>query len=239
MTRECKQDFLMLKQYIASYSISSNLAREPYLLNARKMHKAYFSLVNWQVEFHHQISFFSSKYSGNQEILLRLTESISDIGSSKFNWLNGSYKASRVMLRSSIENFVRAVSAIDYEEQLKEKNVHKLFKKASNCDIFNSSTAITDSFQDLHSMYKELCEDTHTASRKNMENITSLADYPKYIEEKSTSTGRVFIKVVKSILIILCICFNDLYHKMHHKNKENVLSPLPKNIRPLILAPSN
>jgi hypothetical protein len=237
MTRECSQDFTLLKDYIADYSISCNLEQEAYLQSAKQMHKVYFSLVNWHVEYQHQIDFFSGEYTSNSDILIRLSETVSDIGSSKFNWLNGSYKASRVMLRSAIENFVRAMSSIDDEEQLKETSVYSLFDNARDSKIFNSSSIVKKSYTTLHSKYKELCKDTHTASAKNMENITSLVDYPKYIESKSTSTRDVFISIVKDILAILCISFNELYHKMHHGNKENIINSLPIAIRPAVLAP--
>ncbi len=237
MTRECSQDFSMLKQYISEYSIVCNLEKESYLKSAKKMHKVYFSLVNWHVEYQHKMIYFSNKYTSNQDILLRISESISDIGSSKFNWLNGSYKASRVMLRSSIENFIRAISAIDDEEQLVEKSVYALFDSASDSAIFNSSITINKSYKVLHSNYKELCKDTHTANSSNMEHITSLIDYPKYVEEKSNATGDVFISVVKNILAILCLFFNEFYHKMHHRNKENIINSLPRHCRPLVLAP--
>lgn len=237
MTRECNQDFTLLKNYIADYSIGSNLQQEAYVQHAKQMHKVYFSLLSWHAEYQHQIDFFTDEYSSNNDILIRLSEAISDIGSSKFNWLNGSYKASRVMLRSAIENFVRAMSAIDDEEQLQEIRVYALFENAGDSEVFNSSNTVKNSYITLHSKYKELCKDTHTASNENMESVTSLVDYPKYIEAKSTSTKDLFLSVVKNILAILCIYFNKLYHKMHHRNKENIINSLPTAIRPNVLMP--
>lgn len=234
MTRECKADFKKLEDYISNYSISENLDKESYVMSARKMHKIYFSLMNWHAEYKEQKDFFSSEYSDNPEIILRLSESVSDIGSSQFNWLNGSYKTSRVMLRSAIENFIRSVSAIEDNSQLTEKSVYKVFDKANNITIFKSSDTINKAYQNLHSKYIELCKDTHTASLSNMEQITSLADYPKYMEEKSNLTREIFIVVVKDMLIILCLCFNGLYHKIHHRNKDNILNSLPKSCKSLI-----
>ncbi|MGI2136485.1 hypothetical protein [Shewanella baltica] len=235
MTRECNDDFTKLKGYILDYRISYNLDNNSYMVSAKRMHKVYFSLVNWHAEYQHQIDFFSKKYTNNKDILLRVSEAISDIGSSNFNWLNGSYKASRVMLRSSIENFVRAISSIDDEVQLTEKNVYKLFDRAHGSNIFNSSVHVNKLYKELHHRYKELCEDTHTASYKNMDKVTSLVDYPKYVEEKSITTENIFIIIAKNILVILCLIFNDLYHKMHHRNRENIINSVQSNYKPLIL----
>lgn len=237
MTRECNKDFSLYIKYISEYKIVDNLNHKPYLASAKSMHKAYFSLINWHVEYQHQMEYFKVKYTSNTDILLRLSEAVSDIGASKFNWLNGSYKASRVMLRSSIENFVRAISAIENESQIQEKSVYSLLDKAKDSDIFNSSEHVNASYKALHLRYKELCKDTHTSSCQNMDQITSLVDYPKYIEDKSQDTDNIFISVVKNILIILCLSFNDLYHKMHHRNKENIINSIPRLTRPFVLAP--
>lgn len=237
MTRECTQDFLLLKKYITDYSINRNLEEDSYLAVAKRIHKAYFSLVNWHAEYQYQQSFFSENCCDNDKVIVRLSEVFSDIGSSKFNWLNGSYKASRVMLRSAIENFVRSISAIGDRELLKETSVYSLFEKAGKSEIFTSSENINNSYKNLHSKYKELCRDTHTSSSENMENITSLIDYPKYDEEKSKSTGALFVSTAKSILVILCLIFNELFHNMHYKNKENILEAIPRSIRPLVLVP--
>lgn len=237
MTRECKADFNKLEEYISNYSISDNLDQESYVISVRKMHKTYFSLMNWHAEYKEQKDFFSEKYSNNPEIILRISETVSDIGSAQFNWLNGSYKTSRVMLRSAIENFIRSISAIEDDSQLTEKSVYKVFDKANSIATFKSSDTINKAYHDLHSKYVELCQDTHTASLSNMEHITSLADYPKYAEEKSNLTREIFITIVKDMLIILCLCFNSLYHKMHRRNKENILNSLPKFCKSLINSP--
>lgn len=237
MTRECKLDYENFISYITDYHISGNLEQVSYVETAKSMHKAYFSLLHWHGEFQHQKPFFESEYSNNEEILIRISEVVSDIGSSKFNWINGSYKASRVMLRSSIENIVRALGSIDDESLLTEKSVYALFDNAKEANIFNSNETVRSCFNNLHSSYKKLCKDTHTATIENMENISSLADYPKFFEDKSKDAGKIFIDVVKNIIVILCLVFNRLYHKMHHKNQQNIMLSIPRKTKPLVLAP--
>lgn len=237
MTRECTSDFESFKTYISNYRIDENLKQGSYLTTAKSMHKAYFSLLHWHTEFQHQKVLFSEQYSNNEEIFMRISEVISDVGSSKFNWINGSYKASKVMLRSAIENFIRALSAIDNIDLLEEKSVYSLFDQAKNCSIFKDHETVNISYCRLHNNYKELCKDTHTASTKNMENITSLVDYPKFYKSKSEESGKLFVNVVKDILTIVCLVFNLLYHKMHHKNRDNILLSIPPKTKPLVLAP--
>lgn len=238
MTRECTADFIKLEKYISDYSISCNLKENNYVQAAKRMHKVYFSLINWHVEYKNQTEIFSKEYTSNEDILLRLSETVSDIGSSQFNWLSGSYKAARVMLRSAIENFVRALSAIEDTSLLTEKSVFKVFEKANISSVFNASITINDAYQLLHSRYATLCEDTHTATSNNMEYITSLADYPQYIVDKSDSTKDLFVSTVQHILLILCLTFNKIYHSMHHRNKENILNSIPKSYKRFIQDPT-
>ncbi|WP_306331973.1 hypothetical protein [Vibrio injensis] len=237
MTRECTSDFERFKKYIEDYNISGNLKQMSYVSTAKSMHKAYFSLLHWHTEFQHQKDFFSDKYSANEDILLRISEVSSDVSAAKFNWISGSYKASRVMLRSAIENFVRALSSIEDVDLLSEKSVYALFDKAKVCQIFSNIEAVNASYNRLHANYKELCKDTHTASQSNMECITSLVDYPKFYQSKSETSGKLFVSTVRDILTILCLVFNGMYHKMHHKNRDNILLSIPRNIKPLVLAP--
>ena len=51
MTRECTADFVKLEKYILDYSISFNLKEKDYVKSAKRMHKVYFSLINWHVEY--------------------------------------------------------------------------------------------------------------------------------------------------------------------------------------------
>lgn len=238
MTRECNTDFKAIKKYIDGYRISDNLHNVDYVLSLKKMHKCYFSSITWNAELlHKKIDFLNLETSCNEDTILRLSEVASDLGSSLFNWSNGNYKASRVMLRIAIENIIRAISATEDNGQLTEKNVYKLFDNASSQQIFNSDKNINDCYKSLHSDYKLLCEDTHTATVDNMEHLTSLSDLPTYEKERSDSSSTIFIRVSKNITSMLCIIFNTFYHRMHHRNKENILHCLNKAIKPAITAP--
>lgn len=121
MTRECKSDFDSFLSYIASYKISENLEQTSYVETAKSMHKAYFSLLHFHCELNFQSELFRGEYSDDENILSRISEVVSDIGSSNFNWINGSYKASRVMLRSSIETLFAVLVLLKMKLNLLKK----------------------------------------------------------------------------------------------------------------------
>lgn len=235
MTRECAADFCKIKKYIDEYRISGNLAKPEYVSDLKVIHKCYFGAITWNAELlHNKILFLSIYENCNEEIVYRLAEVVSDLGSSLFNWSNGNYKASKIMLRVAVENFIRAVSAIEDKTQLTEKNVYQLFDKASIQSNLNSNNTIKTCYEGLHADYKLLCEDAHTATIQNMQHLTSLADLPSFGKEKSKSTSKIYIRITKNISSIFCILFNGFYHKMHHRNKENILNSLDRNIKPIV-----
>lgn len=237
MTRECSTDFNKIIEYVDGYKISDNLTHTEYVQSLKRMHKCYFSAISWSAELQHEGEKFLSEYSNsNEDIVFRLSETVSDLGSSFFNWINGNYKTSRVMLRVSIENFVRAISGLEAKSQLTEKSVYKVFDIASKQTIFNGAAtfATKSCYENLHNEYKVLCADAHTATVQNMERLTSLADFPAFQNEKSNGTADIYIRVSKNITSIFCIVFNEFFHSMHHRNRENILNGLSGDIKPVI-----
>ena len=240
MTRECSEDFERIKSYINGYDISKNLSNKKYASSLKRMHKCYFSAVTWNAELLHNKEHFvaiSSDY--NNDIVFRLAEAVSDLGSSLFNWSNGNYKASRVLLRVAIENFIRGVSSIEDKTQLSEKNVYQLFSNASDQNTLKQHEKITSCYESLHSDYKLLCEDAHTATVQNMAHITSLADLPTFDRTKSEDNASVYVRVSKNMTSMFCLLFNSFYQNMHHRNRENILNSLSKSIKPHIIAPES
>lgn len=235
MSRECTADFSALKNYIDAYSVAPHLAKSSYTESLRAMHKVYFSVVCWHAEIISSKDDISvSRPAFTNDIWLRISEVVSDLSSSLFNWINGSYKACRIMLRSSIENFIRAISAIEQPEIIKEKNVFKLFESSANFRVFTANPTTKNNYNQLHSNYKLLCLDTHSASFENMEQITSLDGLPIYVKAKAVSAKDLYVRVSQSFTIIVCLLLNTEFHKMHHRNRENILDIIPKSIRPII-----
>lgn len=240
MTRECSADFKEIKQYIESYRINQNLKYPGYISSLKIMHKCYFASITWNAELiHNKADFLAMESSSNEDILLRLIEVVSDLGSSLFNWANGNYKASRIVLRVAVENFIRAVSALEDKGQLVEKNVFHLFEKASSQNMFNGNGNIKKCYRSLHSDYKLLCKDAHTTGVQNMEHLSSLSDLPTFEKLKSDNSAAIYVRVCKNIASVFCIVFNTFYHQMHHRNRENILNSLGSNIRLAITAPEN
>lgn len=232
MTRERLDDFEALRSYVAHYSICSSLKDPGYVASLKRIHKCYFAAIAWHSELAHSSGAFKEIYEDcNDEIIIRLGEVVSDLGSCVFNWINGNYKASKVILRVCIENFVRAVSAVESKSQITEKNVYNLFNVASSQAIFGSCKSC---YEALHADYKSLCADAHTASLQNMQHLTSLAELPAFEKGKSEAAEVFIVRVSSNINSAFCIIFNKFYHSIYHRNKENILDGVAKSKKPWI-----
>lgn len=236
MSREQKSDYDKLISYIENYTIKHNTKNTNYSSSLQKMHKTYFSLLQWHAELTFREVDFLTYINNDKAVYIRLLESMSDIGAALFNWINGCYKVTQIMLRVSVENFIRAIGSIENITAMSEKSVYKVFENASKLNIFSNKNTV-HSFNCLHADYGALCEYIHTNDHENMELVSSLANFPKFSEEQSKPSEINFIKIIQNFLIILCTCFNAFYHKMHHKNKSIIIESVPRKNRPHIQSP--
>lgn len=235
MTREIAADYLELETYVENYCLKNSLANPSFSAELKSIHKRYYSMLSWSSELNFNKSAFQKMYSNaTTDISNRIIESVNDIGSAYFNWINGNYKTARVMLRVSIENFLRATSAIEDRTQLTEKSVYDLFDKAKNLNIIKGDKHVLGIFSLLRSTYKLLCKDVHSESLSGMGNISSLSHFPSYDTINSSSDSKLIIKVITEISTMFCLLFKSFFHSMYHRNKESILITIPKKYRPII-----
>lgn len=233
-TREIKDDYAVLQEYINNYSIAAYLSNSDYASHLKSLHRIYFSILTYREEFLKNINSFKKKYSVTEDSKLYICESISDYAYAYFNWINGCYKPCKIMARACIENFIRGVYGVEDVNAFKLKDTYKLMADAKASKIFNINNTITKTFDKLHSDYKVLCSDAHTSTAKNMGNVTSLGQFPSYNKHKSKECKDLLVRIGKCLIILLCLIFVDLFHKFHHRNKSNILSNVPSSIRSII-----
>ena len=235
MTRERKCDFDLLKQYLEQYDIRENLEQKEYCKLLITMHKSYFSLITWNAELQTKTSDFKDQYRiTSDSIMLYFNETISDVASSFFSWINGANKPSRVMLRVGLENFIRACAGVDNPKLLESQDIRKLFEEIRNISSIRLNSNLSQLFAQLCSDYANLCNDSHTSTSRNMAHVNSLEEFPTFEHTESLETSIVFSRVIKNISSAFCLRFNSFFHEMHHKNKENILISIPKKLKPII-----
>src|SRR5262245_43255737 len=112
MTRESKKDFDDLLGFASTYDLSAVAGQDSFKKNLQRMHRVYIGLLTFLSELEFQVAHSTKAKKPNLTPTQfdYLAECVSDIGNALFCWIHGAYKPARLMLRSSIETFVKGTS---------------------------------------------------------------------------------------------------------------------------------
>ena len=197
MSREVTKDFEKLKDFFANYTTAANIGNETFVKFLSSYHKKYLAYLTYIAEL--------SSYNANAALSGLVTkqfeffsESCSDCGLALFDAVNGNYKASRLLLRSSIENFMKAI-ALDEDPTIdQEASVYNLFDRIKVINFFSLSAGAMKLYNDIHQEYKELCRDVHTATVANMTQLSALKTFPTFDEKQAERLMRIVRTLIMS-----------------------------------------
>lgn len=224
MSRIIKNDFKSVKEFINDYSLSHLLKDKGFVELISSCHKKYFSYLTLIAEIDDDL---------NEKESLYFTESVSDVATSFFHLFSGSYKSSKLILRSSIENFIKGFSLLDIPDIDKETRVSNMFMRVKQLPVLEHEFPKNE-FAMIHNCYKDLCKDVHSADEINMEKISALNLFPKYSRKELEAVVSIFIKLIQSYITLLCYTKNQKFHKIHYINREIILGGVNRNKRPFI-----
>ena len=106
MGKYANEDTDKLRQYFEDYELKHIFLNAEFVGEFKKVHKKALGYLVIYSEMEKQNTV--RKYL-DDKALFYLKESVSDVLQSVFAWVNGAYKASDLLLRSSIENFNKAI----------------------------------------------------------------------------------------------------------------------------------
>lgn len=226
MSRRVKDDFEKLLGFFDSYSLNPNIKNSEFQTFISTYHKRYYAYLTFMAE----LSQYKSRpqLSGLIDSQYRLySESCSDCGIALFDSVNGNYKGSRLLLRSSIENFIKAVCLDEDTTIDQEKSVYVLFDRAKAIPFFSEAT--TKKLYDVvHQQYKELCKDVHTATINNMMQLSALNTLPSFDVAQARSVAVVVLSLISAYVTLLALKYNAFYHTIHYENKDIIQTALIK-----------
>lgn len=223
MTRLVAQDFEALKFFFTKYSLQDSLNSPEFINSLKPFHKAYFSFLNLVIHLECQ-QFLSS------EVSERFKESCSDIGQALFLMGHGAYKPANLILRSSIENFVKGIGFLEDPNILALKSLYDVFdvaKKFKGCIGIDFSNLMNI----LHTDYGTLCEHTHTATVAQMAHISALNILPHFDVVKANQLNTMATRVLKNYLVIMLFSFKQAFFKIDPDNRDSILNALSPTIK--------
>lgn len=224
MAREITADFSELEKFVKEYTIESIFSNAELKGIISQYHKKYYSYITVLAEMKNEFEEKQYEY---------LLESCSDSGTALFHIFHGAYKSSKLILRSSIETFLKGFCKKDIPDIIEETSMYELFRKVKAHEYFDSEFT-KPLIEQIHLGYKELCKDVHTAEQINMENISALNHFPKSSIENSKKITELSSKLIACYITLLCHKYNKQYHKIHYKNKDIITLGIPKKKRPTI-----
>jgi hypothetical protein len=238
MSREVSEDYKELLSFFEKYSISPITSDSDYVSIISRVHKRYFSYLTIVGE----LTLLSKESSLNPTItdeqLNYLKESCSDIGNSIFCLINGAYKPSNLMLRSSIETFFKGFNLDTYSDITTEKSLYKVFDTLK-VQLFYQAEPQKSIYNMIHQKYVDLCAETHTATSVNMAHVTSMNYFPQFNKNKALIIANTMTHLINCYVSLLVIKYKEHYHKMHFKNKINILSILSGDVKRIIQGINN
>ena len=227
MSRAIKPDLDSLYQFIDSYSMPRIDDNVEYKEQIKRLHKVYFSLLTMHSCIQaHDIN------SGTQHLTdqkMYLNESISELGSAFFISLHGCYKAAEQVLRSSLENFFKALACNKHPEILNSKSTYEVIDAAKTAEIFNVQSN-EQKYNLLKQEYSLLCATVHTANSMHMQNVSAIGYFPHFNSGGANKFATHYLKIVKAFLELLCFEYKDAYLNAHYSNKDIINSCLPAGI---------
>lgn len=229
MSRRIKEDWDNLLAYLNDYSLS-DLAQDAVFKEAiSACHKKYYSYLVFVLQAKNLIDnkAYIVNMSSKQYDYLR--ESCSDMGQTFFLIFHGCYKGAKLLLRSSIENFIKSVCMDEKTNIDGSKSVYEIFEYAKDSVTFQGEKQLL--FHNIHNAYSNLCQDVHTANINHMEHITALRKYPNLEKDKIGEVKNLLVTISQDFVTLLCLKYNQFFHAIDYENKEIIMNGILKDYR--------
>ena len=230
MARELQADFKLLLKFLSDYNIKKVITTSSFIVNLKRQHKYHYSLLSFIAELSQLAKQKNPKPRVSKKQLEFFTECCSDIGKTLFLMTHGSYKASKMLLRSSIETFLKGFNLDQIKDLDKDTSVFSIFERVKNLEFFKKSDN-KKIFNSIRGEYKLLCQTVHSSQRENMSKILGLKYFPNYSSKSSQQIVRITSSLVQNYITLLCLKYNFYLHQMHYKSREVIMENTVRGCR--------
>lgn len=235
MSRRVREDFDNLCSFFKEYSLMFAFEEPSFIKQLSACHKKYYSYLVSVIELKDAVKNpdYAPYISENQYDYI--LESCSDVGQALFLVAHGCYKGAKLLLRSSIENFIKAVCLDEEPNIIRKKSVYEVFDIAKISSTFSGSRKTL--FDIIHTEYVELCKDVHTADLAHMEHITALGSFPHFDNDGAENLKCHILRLLPAYITLLSLKYNQRFHKIFYTNqevvKESILTEYKKEVHNL------
>lgn len=227
MNKNIDKDANKSIEYLKKYGLESSFANSEFVVEYKKIHKKAFGYLVLFSEIEKQNV---KKKNLEEQSILYLKESVSDVIQSVFVWTNGAYKASDLLLRSSIENFSKAIIGNTNSAVYTEKSVYKIFEMIDQMEKFHIIIGKEPLNIMLHRVYTELCKATHTSTVNNMDPVIALKVLPKFEKKRAEEFRKKIEILIDGYMGFFLANYRGVVENMYRQNTDIFYDVMSKNI---------
>ena len=218
MARMVNQDFDELLGFFSNDNLNNQRRVHNVRIRISAFHKKYYAYLILIEELRASKDRAGSILHIDETQFSYLQESCSDLGQALFLVIHGCYKGAKLLIRSSIENFLKGVAFDEDVTIVTTKSVYEVIEKAEATSLFGG--AKHDLHTLLHDIYAKLCQDVHTADVAHMSSISALGHSPYFDSNISEQIFDNFKRLVNVYVTLLAIKYNVFYHTIGYENKQ-------------------
>ena len=222
MSRIIKSDFEELTSFVKNYTLTNVMCEQDFLEFLSSIHKKFYSYLVLIEEYRLLIDQDKNVPIIGETQFEYLQESMSDCGQCLFLAINGCYRGAHLLLRSSIENFLKGISLDEVPQIIKEKNVYQVFDDAETVDVFSKTKFNIE----LHNIYSELCMDAHTIDINHMAGVSALRFFPNFDKKAAKRFASLYVRLLPIFVTALCLKYNTHFHSINYLNKEVITASI-------------
>ncbi|NDP47192.1 MAG: hypothetical protein GZ085_02150 [Sulfuriferula multivorans] len=219
MNISARQDFGEFVAFINTFSLNEVAGNPEKVAVIRQAHAQFLALLTAAGELlsdsgsvQHD---FSGSYGDTGERYLG--EVVSDCSEFIMCVLLGMYRSAGGTLRSAIESYLKAFSAMEQPLILQRTSVPEVFNDATGVGFFSSRIG-KSVIADLKGIYGELNAYVHTVSPDYMFGALAVGSFPSW-SDKSIELVKIFVRAVRLFLYGVVGTRRDLYDRFDHRNK--------------------
>ncbi|WP_424682710.1 hypothetical protein [Frateuria sp. YIM B11624] len=219
MNTATKQDFGTFLSYIDGYSLSAIGHDAVKVAHVRLAHAQFLALLTIAAELLSVSGSVSGEFESSygEHGKRYFGEVVSDCSEFVMCVLQGLCRSSGGTLRSGIESYLKAFSAVEQPLILQRTSVPDVFNDAVGTSFFSTIVG-KKVLSDLKVVYGELNFYVHTVSSAQMFGASAAGSFPRW-SDKNERLIELFVRTVRLFLYGVMGARRDFYDRFDHRNK--------------------
>jgi hypothetical protein len=230
MSANIKNEFKELTSYLDEYSLHKIVDEKTFRATLKSIYQRYHALLVWNANIE-GAAVWKDNAKKDEQFRAYAKECTSDACQSVLLFVQGFYKPAYLILRSSIENIIKAIGIAEDQNVLSLTSVFEIIEVVKYTNIIQSSKSAKKQFSRLKADYTTLCKYVHTADSAHMSHTSVAGVFPFLDKIQAASFDSIFRSVMVGECSLLCILLRKRLKRMHHKHLDMIMDIVPRDTK--------